>query len=101
MPIAVIIGTANRNIIVVPCIVKSWLYRSGPIERVLRPRELHAHQRRFDSAGDEHQKRGDDVPLADRLVSRPTVSQPQKPGGRATSHRARASRRRLAVRSAS
>jgi hypothetical protein len=30
MPIAVMIGTAKRNIIVVPCIVKSWLYRSGP-----------------------------------------------------------------------
>ena len=23
-------GTANRNIIVVPCMVKIWLYRSGP-----------------------------------------------------------------------
>ena len=24
------IGTAKRNIIVVPCTVKIWLYRSGP-----------------------------------------------------------------------
>ena len=31
MPIAVIIGTAKRNIIVDPCIVKIWLYRSGPM----------------------------------------------------------------------
>ena len=31
MPIASITGTANRNIIVVPCIVKIWLYRSGPM----------------------------------------------------------------------
>ena len=28
------IGTANRNIIVVPCIVKIWLYRSGPMRRL-------------------------------------------------------------------
>lgn len=30
-PIASTAGTANRNIITVPCIVNSWLYRSGPI----------------------------------------------------------------------
>ena len=26
-----ITGTAKRNIITVPCMVNSWLYRSGPI----------------------------------------------------------------------
>ena len=30
MPIASTAGTANRNIIVVPCIVNSWLYSDGP-----------------------------------------------------------------------
>lgn len=25
-----ITGTANRNIIVVPCVVNAWLYVSGP-----------------------------------------------------------------------
>src|SRR3954467_5847551 len=29
-PIAVMTGTANRNIIVVPCTENSWLYLSGP-----------------------------------------------------------------------
>ena len=29
-PIASTAGTANRNIITVPCIVKSWLYSDGP-----------------------------------------------------------------------
>jgi len=32
-PTASITGTANRNIIVLPCMVKIWLYRSGPINR--------------------------------------------------------------------
>jgi len=27
---AVMMGTANRNIIVTPCMVKNWLYASGP-----------------------------------------------------------------------
>src|SRR5438477_551630 len=31
---ACITGTANRNIIVVPCIVKIWLYRSRPTRPV-------------------------------------------------------------------
>ena len=46
MPIASTTGTANRNIIVVPCMVKIWLYRSGFEERVVGPRQLDAHQRR-------------------------------------------------------
>jgi hypothetical protein len=29
MPIASTAGTAKRNIMIVPCIVKSWLYVSG------------------------------------------------------------------------
>jgi hypothetical protein len=29
-PTASMIGTANRNIMFVPCTVKSWLYWSGP-----------------------------------------------------------------------
>ena len=29
-PSAIITGTAKRNIIVVPCMLNTWLYRSGP-----------------------------------------------------------------------
>ena len=56
-PIAFMIGTAKRNIIVVPCVVKSWLYRSGPRSVFSGRASCSAHQRRLDAAGDEHEER--------------------------------------------
>ena len=63
-----IIGTANRNIIVVPCTLKIWLYLSRTEKRVVGLRELQAHQQRFDAAGQQKHERGDDVPHPDGLV---------------------------------
>ena len=51
-------GTANRNIIVVPCIVKSWLYSDRADQRVVRHRELRAHDQREDAREHEEQQRG-------------------------------------------
>ena len=63
-----ITGTANRNIIVVPCMVKIWLYWSGPRNVLSGMRELQPHQQRFDAADQQEDECGDDVAHPDRLV---------------------------------
>jgi hypothetical protein len=56
------IGTAKRNIIVVPCVVV-W-----PDERILRPGKLRPHQHREDAGEQEVAERRDEIALPDRLV---------------------------------
>ena len=68
MPIPSITGTAKRNIIVVPCTVKIWLYRPGRKESIVGLRELQPHQQRFDAANQQKDERGDDVAQADFLM---------------------------------
>ena len=68
MPKASITGTANRNIIVVPCIVKIWLYRSGERNEFSGRDELNPHQHGEDAGQGEKPERRHDLAPADRLV---------------------------------
>ena len=93
-----------------PCIVKSWLYRSGPRKRVLGARELQPHQQRRGGRRAGRRRSRDDVTHADRLVV-DGVSQPTAPAASPRSARAlararprssrssRATRRAVAARS--
>ena len=53
---------------VVPCIVKIWLYVSGAEEVVLGLRQLDTDQHRFEPADQHEEQRGDAVQDADLLV---------------------------------
>ena len=61
-------GTANRNIMVLPCMVKNWLYMSGPIDVRFGKRELQPHRAGEQTCRQEKAKCGHNVALADRGV---------------------------------
>ena len=61
-------GMIARKIMVVPCIVNSWLYVSGRQERVVRRPELDPEQERLDAAHQEEEERGRAVEDPDALV---------------------------------
>ena len=62
-----ITGTAKRNIMVVPCMVKIWLYYRVR-GTCYRARQLHTHQQRFHAAGQQEEEGGHDVAHADGLM---------------------------------
>ena len=57
-----------RKTIVVPCIVKSWLYISADTSMAVRSAELGADYHRLQSADDEEEERREEVEHADPLV---------------------------------
>ena len=58
-------GVANSSSMIVPCIVKSWLYSSG-VRTICRPgrEQLGADQQRQHAADHEEHERGDEVEVA-------------------------------------
>ena len=63
-------GGANRNIMIVPWIVNSWLYCSGLDDLQARLRQLGADEHGHQAGGQEEPERRAQVEQADRLVVR-------------------------------
>ena len=61
-------GMIARKIIVVPCIVNSWLYASADNTWLFGTRELQADHQRLETADEEEEERGEEVEHADPLV---------------------------------
>ena len=67
---------------VVPCIVKSWLYRSGPTSVLSGRASCSPHPQGQDAAGEEEAERRDEKAARDRLVV--DGAEPAEEAGRIT-----------------